>query len=171
MTRRRAIRILVLVLALIAACLFLYLIPEKHLPLRAAECAPDDQDRYVYSPERLLTLSPCLRVVGTVRSLTLGAEDGDAFFDLEVDAPYRNLLNVVNDRNTRGYLHVESVCYRLPEDLTQPPALTCMHDLNPYRGPFPKVGSRVWVEGRWVWDLNHGGHAELHPLYRWGELK
>jgi len=29
------------------------------------------------------------------------------------------------------------------------------------------VGDRVWMEGRYVFDTDHGGWAELHPLYRW----
>jgi hypothetical protein len=29
------------------------------------------------------------------------------------------------------------------------------------------VGDKVWMEGRYVFDLDHSGWAELHPLYRW----
>lgn len=167
--KRRRLLILVLC-AIVLLGVLVYFIPDKVVPLRAADCAPNrERDAYVYSPERFLTLSSCMRVTGIVRSMTLGAEDGDAFFDLQVDAPFENLLNMMNDRNTRGFLHIESNCYRLPEDFNDPPFLTCINDPNPFRGPFPAIGQHIWVEGRWVWDLNHGGHAELHPLYRWGD--
>jgi len=41
-----------------------------------------------------------------------------------------------------------------------------------FEGPLllPSVGMHVWMEGRYVLDLDHGGWAELHPLYRWGRL-
>jgi hypothetical protein len=33
----------------------------------------------------------------------------------------------------------------------------------------PAQGQRVWMEGRYVQDGEHGDWAELHPLYRWGD--
>ena len=44
----------------------------------------------------------------------------------------------------------------------------CASDPDPYSDPFPKVGDHIWVEGRYVLDLWHHSHAELHPLYRLG---
>ncbi len=165
----RIARILFVICFGIVLLLIGYLIPEKYLPLRAANCVPNDQDAYVYSPERLLTLSLCLRVTGVVMNLESDANDGDAFFDLNVDPPYGDLLNAMNSRNTGGYFHLEIPCYANPTDFI--PAQVCPIDPDPYRGALPKIGQRIWAEGRWVWDLNHGGHAELHPLYRWSEIE
>jgi len=63
---------------------------------------------------------------------------------------------------------VEPVCVKA---VTQPDAeASCAADPDPLAPPFPGVGERVWMEGRYVFDLDHGGWAELHPLYRWGDL-
>jgi len=43
----------------------------------------------------------------------------------------------------------------------------CAANPNPLR-KLPKVGQHVWMEGRYVLDLEHDDWAELHPLYRWG---
>lgn len=166
-------KVLETLLSLFLLIALVYIFPFKSIPLRPAECAPNDQDRYTYSPHRFLTLSPCLHVTGVVSSLFIGAADGDAFFDLVVDPPFRNLLNAMNERNTGGGLHIESVCYvdvKLEDD-NLPAYYTCRMDPDPYRGVMPKVGDHIWAEGRWLWDMNHGGHAELHPLYRWGKLQ
>jgi hypothetical protein len=36
--------------------------------------------------------------------------------------------------------------------------------------PQLQIGAHVWMEGRYILDLNHASHAELHPLYRMGTL-
>jgi hypothetical protein len=129
-------------------------------------CAPTDQDRYVYQPARLKILRACLRVSGVVEDVE-PSPDGDITFLLRLDLPYRGLLTPAN-RGQRGDLVVEPVCTVQP--VIPGPIALCASDPDPYAGPFPTVGEHVWMEGRYALDLNHGGWAELHPLYRAGAL-
>jgi hypothetical protein len=158
-----------LTLSLLFLLVAIWMFPYKQLPVYPAQCAATDQDRYTYAPHRFLVLSPCLRVTGTVTDGAFSLMDGDGYFDIEVDAPYRFTLNAMNERNMHGNLHVEIVCLVPPEALV--PAYTCAHDPQQYPRLLPNLGERVWVEGRWVWDLGHFGHAELHPVYRWGRIQ
>lgn len=157
-----------IILSVLLVIALVWMFPAKYIPLHAPDCVPNDQDQYTFSPNRFLVLSSCLRVTGVIHTGSVG-EDGDASMDLEVDQPYRFTLNVMNDHNMHGWLHLESVCYSEPED-DMAPHYACLHDKTAYHGDLPRIGSHIWAEGRWLWDLNHGGHAELHPLYRWGEV-
>jgi len=68
---------------------------------------------------------------------------------------------------TCGLLVVEPICYYAA---TQADAINiCKSDPDPV-GVLPMVGEHVWMEGRYVLDMDHGGWAELHPLYNWGIL-
>ncbi len=164
-------RILLIVALIVLACVGAYLYNPKRILVRPAECEANDQDQYVYSPFRLLELSPCLHVTGIVRGVAPGVEDGDGLIDLEVDPPYKYTKNWMNDTRVHGYLHLEIVCYRTSGINQTAPIETCTRDPDPYTGALPQIGQRVWTEGRWVLDLAHGGHAELHPLYRWGLIE
>lgn len=130
-------------------------------------CQPTDQDRYVYSPDRLQVAAACIRVTGTVAAIRNEA-DGDLHILLKLDPAYAHLLTPANQGEELGDLVVEPVCVR---SVSQVDAIaTCAADPDPFPGPFPVVGERIWMEGRYVFDLDHGGWAELHPLYRWGDL-
>ena len=132
----------------------------------AAACRPTDQDRYVYHPARLQVLAACLRVTGTVAFIREEA-DGDLHIGLALDAPYEHLIVAANQGAERGDLVIEPVCELR---VTQADAIaTCAADRDPLRG-LPRLGEHVWMEGRYVADLQHGGWRELHPLYRWGAL-
>ena len=101
-------------------------------------------------------------VVEAVRS----EADGDYHILVALDGPYVHLLTPANQGEELGDLVVEPVCERT---VTQADAVAvCASDPDPLAGPLPSVGMRVWMEGRYVFDLQHGGWAELHPLYRWG---
>jgi hypothetical protein len=131
----------------------------------AAGCTPTDQDRYVYHPGRLAVQVACLRVTGTVAAVRYEA-DGDLHILLALDPAFAHLLTPANQGVELGDLVIEPVCVR---PVSQADAIaTCASDPDPLAGPFPVVGERVWMEGRYVFDLDHGGWAELHPLYRWG---
>ena len=126
-------------------------------------CVPGDQDRYVYDPRRLQVLRACVRMSGVVEVIETDA-DGDITYSVRPDPPYQGLLTAANRRYEDGDLIVEAVCTSQP---LQPNVLMpCAGDLDPYAGPFPAIGAHVWMEGRYVLDLHHEGHAELHPLYR-----
>lgn len=130
-------------------------------------CVAGDQDRYVYDPRRLQVLRPCVRMSGVVDAIETDG-DGDLVFSVRPDPPYQGLLTAANRQYEQGDLIVEAVCTSQP---LQPNVLVpCAGDTDPYAGPFPAVGAHVWMEGRYVLDLHHEGHAELHPLYRAGVI-
>lgn len=131
-------------------------------------CSPNDQDKYVYQPTRLRVLQACMHVSGIVDEVERDGVDGDITLLVRLDAPYEHLLTATNHTDRRGNLVVEPVCMLQP---LQPGAIAlCAADPSPYAGPIPPVGTHIWLEGRYVLDLNHGGWAELHPLYRAGIL-
>jgi len=131
----------------------------------SAGCEPTDQDLYVYNPSRLEVAVACIRVTGTVQAIRHEA-DGDLHILLALDPAYRHVLTPANQGEELGDLVVEPVCVR---SVSQADAIAiCASDPNPFPGPFPVVGEHIWMEGRYVFDREHGGWAELHPLYRWG---
>ena len=139
--------------------------PNPQPTPKPVACKPTDQDGYVYNPDRLEVLAACVYVTGTIDAVRREA-DGDLHILLKVDAAYRYLLRPANQGEELGDLVVEPVCVK---SVTQTDAIaTCESDPDPLSSPFPIAGDRVWMEGRYVLDLDHGGWAELHPLYRWG---
>lgn len=128
-------------------------------------CVPTDQDQYIYHPQRLEVRSACIHVSGVVEAVRHEA-DGDLHILLALDPQYANLLTPANEGVELGDLVVEPVCVK---GVTQADAIAvCAADADPLPPPYPSVGDRVWMEGRYVLDLEHDGWAELHPLYRWG---
>jgi hypothetical protein len=110
----------------------------------------------------------CIRVTGTIDAKFIST-DGDSIILLRLDPPYEHLLtpgNSVGEDN--GDLGVEAVC-TVPTVEAAVIGL-CAGDSNPAVGPYPAIGAHVWVEGRYIYDLHHEAHAELHPLYRIGTL-
>jgi len=131
---------------------------------KPATCSPTDQVRYVYNPYRLAVQASCIYVTGTVAAVRHEA-DGDLHILLALDPAYRHLLTRANQGEELGDLVIEPVCV---EAVSQADAIaTCAADHDPLT-TLPAVGERVWMEGRYVFDTEHGGWAELHPLYRWG---
>lgn len=133
------------------------------LPTQSS-CQPTDQDQFVYRPSRLQLIAACVRITGTVVSSS-AESDGDVHINVRVDPPYEALLTKAN-LTEQGYLIVEPVC-RFPP-LQAEAIRVCASDGDPLAGDLPAVGARVFMEGRYVLDLQHGAWSELHPLYRWG---
>jgi hypothetical protein len=128
-------------------------------------CVPTDQDRYVYNPTRLQVVTACLQVTGTVAAIRMEA-DGDLHILIRLDPAYIHLLRPANQGEELGDLVVEPVCVR---SVSQADAInTCAADGDPIASLPASVGAHIWLQGRYVFDLQHGGWAELHPLYRWG---
>jgi hypothetical protein len=127
-------------------------------------CLPTDQDRYVYHPARLTVKSACRRVSGVIDAIRREA-DGDLHMLLLLDASYRHLLQPANAGEELGDLVVEPICVHAVSQVDA--VAPCAADPDPLQN-LPHTGMRVWMEGRYVFDLDHGGWAELHPLYRWG---
>jgi len=139
--------------------------PTLRPTLTPSACTPTDQDRYVYNPSRLAVQAACIRVTGVVEAVRTEA-DGDYHILVALDRPSAYLLRPANQGEELGDLVVEPVCER---SVTQSDAqAVCAADPDPLPGPLPTVGMHVWLEGRYVLDLEHGSWAELHPLYRWG---
>lgn len=161
------------------ACLLIVLsgcssvvVARGSVPTAPAQCQPTNQDAYVYSPDRLEILSPCIRVTGVVDNVVTNPFDGDAVMGLRLDPDYERFLTAANRSALGGTLHIEIICYVMPPPpFGERARANCSLDPNPLRGPLPSAGEHVWMEGRWVLDHSHGGWAELHPLYRWGMLK
>ena len=128
-------------------------------------CVPTDQDRYVYNPARLQVVTACLQVSGTVAAIRTEA-DGDRHILIALDPVDAHLLTPANQGEELGDLVVEPVCVG---SVSQADAIdTCAADADPIASMPSTVGEHIWLEGRYVFDLEHGGWAELHPLYRWG---
>jgi hypothetical protein len=125
---------------------------------------PSDQDQYVYRPARLQPVRPCVRASGTVVAISMEA-DGDFHLEVRLDAPDQGLLNAGNEK-ADGNLVVEPIC-QFPPMLADAIRI-CAADPDPAQGPALSVGDHVWMEGRYILDLQHNAWAELHPLYRWG---
>ena len=133
-------------------------------PISKVGCTPTDQDRYVYNPDRLVVKARCLRVSGVIDAVRQEA-DGDLHILLRLDAPYRRYLTPANQGQELGDLVVEPICVH---PVSQADAIdSCAANPDPLQD-LPHTGMRVWMEGRYVLDMGHGGWAELHPLYRWG---
>jgi hypothetical protein len=128
-------------------------------------CVPTDQDRYVYNPARLQVITACLQVTGTVAAIRMEA-DGDLHILIRLDSAFAHLLRPANQGEELGDLVVEPVCVR---SVSQADAVaTCAADGDPIASLPASVGAHIWLQGRYVFDLQHSGWAELHPLYRWG---
>lgn len=137
-----------------------------------ASCQVTDQDNYVYNPDRLSVQAQCLKVSGEVLA-KVQEEDGDFHIRVLLDPQYQNLLTPANQNQcanndqgvrTCGLLVVEPVCVN---PVSQQDAIsTCASDPDPLTN-LPNVGQHVWMEGRYVFDMDHGGWAELHPLFKW----
>ena len=167
-TKRRLspelLRIAIVVPLLCAACAPPPSASAVSAPTSKVEsCAAGDQDPYTYRPARLKALLPCIRVVGTVVSSEI-EQDGDIHINVRLDDAYRDVLVAGNDAED-GNLIVEPVCQFPP--LQADAIRVCAADPAPL-GSVPAVGDHVWLEGRYVLDLQHHSWAELHPLYRWG---
>ncbi len=115
--------------------------------------------KHVYHPARLKVIKPCLTVTGTIVHIAHEA-DGDIHVRLAPDAADRWTLQPANLTGQHGDLVLEPVCERPPTQADAKPACAG------YRSTVvvPPVGAHVRVTGVYVYDLGHGGWAEIHPV-------
>jgi hypothetical protein len=111
-----------------------------------------------------------MTVSGTVQSVTAEA-DGDTHFDLALDASFVSLLKPANFSGQHGWLVAEIVPADKPGCTPgQPPKPAFgTYDYGTCTGAdeiAPPVGTHVYVTGPYVLDEDHGGWAEIHPV--WG---
>jgi hypothetical protein len=123
--------------------------PRKtHPPIRPRPSVCPNANRAltgVYHSDRLLVISACRHVTGTVIS-THSEEDGDLHFDVRLDSPYRGMLVANNYSEQGGALVVEL----MPRDHGHLPA--------------PSDGDRVSITGAYVDDMDHAW-SEIHPVW------
>jgi hypothetical protein len=117
-----------------------------------------------------MVVNPCMTVSGTVQSVTVEV-DGDTHFDLALDASFVSLLKPANSLGQHGWLVAEIV----PADKAgcipgQPPRpATGTYNYGICTGTNesnPVIGTHVWVTGPYVLDEDHGGWAEIHPVWQ-----
>jgi len=115
--------------------------------------------QHVYHPYRLRVVRQCLTVEGVVTHVA-HERDGDVHIRLLPDGPWSWTLRPANYTGQHGDLVLEPVCVRTPTQASAVEACTG------YRSPLtvPTVGEHVRVTGAYVYDLDHGGWAELHPV-------
>lgn len=99
---------------------------------------------------RFTVLSSCEKAIGVVHDMKGTKEnDGDYQFDLQVEEPYKKLLNNENIKQVNGMLVTEII----PNDQN-----------NAKDVQIPKNGDRIEVYGAWVTDNPHGWN-EIHPAW------
>jgi len=104
----------------------------------------------VVRPARFTVLSTCEMAIGIVHDMKGTKEDdGDYEFSLDVEQPYKKLLNDQNNSHRNGMLVVEII----PNDQDLPNV------------QIPKDGDRIEVHGAWVTDKPAFGWNEIHPAW------
>ena len=104
----------------------------------------------VMRPARFTVLSTCEMAIGVVHDMKGTKEDdGDYEFSLDVEQPYKKLLNDQNNSHRNGMLVVEII----PNDQNLPNV------------QIPKDGDRIEVHGAWVTDKPAFGWNEIHPAW------
>jgi len=102
---------------------------------------------------RFTVLSTCEKVVGIVYDMKGTKEnDGDYQFNLDLEQPYKRLLNVENIRQVNGMLVIEIISKDQRQDANSSVQI-------------PKNDDRVEVYGAWVVD-NPRGWNEIHPAWQ-----
>ncbi len=100
---------------------------------------------------RFTVLSTCVMAIGVVHDMKGAKEDdGDYEFSLDVEQPYKKLLNNQNISHRNGMLVVEII----PNDQDLPTIVQ-----------IPKNGDRIEVHGAWVTDKPAFGWNEIHPAW------
>jgi len=153
-----------LVLIVAAVALLAYELWLSRQPTRPPESQATplqcDQNlwQFVYHPNRLQVLNPCLSVTGAVDEVRQ-EPDGDLHVRFRLDQQFASLLNEKNISSQQGDLVLEPICQL---HVTQADAVA---PCKPYSGPFfqPQVGQRYLVWGAHVNDAEHGWN-ELHPI-------
>lgn len=99
---------------------------------------------------RFTVLSTCEKAVGIVHDMKgTKEEDGDYQFNLELEQPYKKLLNGENVKQVSDMLVVEIIS----------------RDQGTSTVQMPKNGDRIEVYGAWVTDNPHGWN-EIHPAWK-----
>ncbi|MEA2682388.1 MAG: hypothetical protein QOK05_716 [Chloroflexota bacterium] len=133
--------------------------PAPPSPTPAAP-ACGDPTAHVYHAYRLQLIDPCRTVTGVITSIRSEA-DGDYHVRLMLDPQFASMLRPANTSGEHGDLVLEPICQH---------AVTQADAMAPCAGglpliPIPPIGTHVSATGSYVLDNQHGGWAELHPLF------
>jgi len=123
------------------------IVVSEHRGITGPECKSGNVLDGASNAEDLRVLADCQDATGTVMH-TKKMDDGDYKFFLNVDDPFKFLVNEKNNDKTEGFLVVEIV----PADQNS-------------AGVLPKEGDHVHVWGAWVTDKPKGWH-EMHPTWK-----
>jgi hypothetical protein len=126
--------------------------------------------QHVYHPSRLLVMTECVTVTGTVVDATNGRNsdgvrhepDGDTHGWLRLDPLFANLLNNGNMSAEGGNLVFEIVCHYHVTQADAKPSCSAFNDQT----AIPPIGSHVQMSGTFVQDTNHRRWNEIHPVSR-----
>ena len=135
-------------------------------------------DRFIkpLKEKRFIVVKQCVTITGTVVWTHYFNDDGDANFNVALDAPYKNMLApgnydvkyVPHNKPAIAALHIETVC-QAPVTSNSPENVGACngYDGPDFRSVLPKVGQHVMVTGRYLVEFPEvvGGLAELHPVY------
>jgi len=129
-------------------------------------CLSDPME-HVYNPDRLVVLSKCVLVAGTVEVIRSEA-DGDYHVLIHLDAGQtcggQDCLNAANVSQQHGDLVVEPVCEHTITQTDAESACAGYHNSL----AVPPIGSHTTVLGPWVLDRDHGWN-EIHPAEMFGD--
>jgi hypothetical protein len=123
------------------------IVVSEHRGITGPECKSGNVLAGASNAKDLRVLADCQDATGTVMH-TKKMDDGDYKFFLNVDDPFKFLVNEKNNDKTEGFLVVEIV----PADQNS-------------AGALPKEGDHVHVWGAWVTDKPKGWH-EIHPTWK-----
>jgi hypothetical protein len=120
-----------------------------------------DPRRFSTPKDRLEVIQDCIAVAGTVQAAH-SENDGDYHVTVDVDAPFKNLLNAKNTSGQHGFLVVEPVCENPVKQADTLEEGVCM---GFHRTIFVKemIGKHVEITGAYVTDMEHGWR-EIHPV-------
>jgi hypothetical protein len=124
---------------------------------------------------RFTVIKQCVTVTGRVVWTHYFNNDGDANFNIVLDAPYKNMLGpgsyskVFASKYPGGpAMHMETVCQAPVTSTSKENVGACDGYNGPdFRSVLPKIGQHVMVTGRYLIEMPEmpGGITELHPVY------
>lgn len=120
-----------------------------------------DPRRFHSPKDRLQIIQDCITVTGTIMHAK-AEPDGDYHITVDLDVPFRNLLNARNQSGQHGFLVVEPVCENPVTQRDTKKEGVC---LGFHQTVFMKdmIGKHVEITGAYVTDMEHGWN-EIHPV-------
>jgi len=135
-------------------------------------------DRFIkpLKEKRFIVVKQCVTITGTVVWTHYFNDDGDANFNVALDAPYKNMLApgnydvkyIPHNKPPVAALHIETICQGPVISNSSENVGACNgYDGPDFRSVLPKIGQHVMVTGRYLVEFPEvvGGLAELHPVY------